>query len=116
MDTDSQHPSNELDPTPSSVLWGRFFWFFIGPAILLVLTMLIVNSGSGWLTVLDIAFFVVVGMMILGRWIEVHSGRGKTAYNDEPATPTHFRRYVAVMVPLALAIWTVANAVGNRML
>jgi hypothetical protein len=84
--------------------------------MLLVLTMLIVRAGSGWLTALDVAFFVAVGLMILGRWMVIHSGRGKTAYNDEVATPAHFRRYVAAMVPITLLVWTVANLLGNHLL
>jgi hypothetical protein len=111
------NPSPPQDSTvpPAATTFERLLWFIVGPAMLMVLAVLIVNSGSGWWTVLDMLFFVAIALMVWSRWAEIRSGYGRTAYND-PATPAHFRRYVTVMVPVALAAWAVANVLGNHLL
>jgi hypothetical protein len=98
-----------------SVLMGRLMWFLIGPAALLFTAFAIVNRGTGWLTGLDLGFLVIVALMIGGRWLELSSGSATTA-TGQPATPAHFRRYVQVLVPLAVLVWIAANTLGNHLL
>ena len=109
-------PANDQRGISSaSVLVSRLLWFLIGPAALLVTTFGIVTAGSGWLTVLDAAFVVIVALMIWGRWKEQRSGRA-TLTTGDPATWEHFRRYVRALVGVALGIWVTANVVGNHVL
>jgi len=94
----------------------RIAWLFVGPVALCLLLFGIANTGSGWATVLDLVYFVVFGLTIFCRWSEQRSGKAMTAYGDEPSTWGHFRRYVKVIVPVGMAAWIVANAIGNHFL
>jgi hypothetical protein len=75
----------------------------------------IINAGTGWLTGLDLAFLAVLGGMLLARWLEFRGGDPQTA-TGEPATLAHLRRYTLVALLLGLAVWVVANLVGNHWL
>jgi hypothetical protein len=70
---------------------------------------------GGWLTRLDAAFGVVVGLMLLGRWVEHLSGSA-TTLTGEPATLEQLERYATLQPPLAARVWIVANVVGNYIL
>ena len=89
-------------------------WIFVGPFILLLLLINIVRLGTGWLTALDAAYFVVVAAMILCRWIDQRSGQAITT-TGEPSTWADFRRYALLLPPLAIGAWILANAIGNHM-
>jgi hypothetical protein len=100
---------------PLQALLGRTLWLVIGPIVLFVLILLIVIRGTGWFTIEDSWYFATMGVMVLGRWMEIRTGFGRTAF-CKPATTQHFRRYVALFVPWALLVWTTANIVGNHLL
>ena len=96
------------------VLSSRLMWMMLGPMLLFVTTYAIVTSDS-WFTPWDAAFCGVLALMIGGRWVEQQSGSPMTA-TGEPATVGHFRRYVRVLLPLAMGIWVAANLLGNYIL
>ena len=73
----------------------------------------IVRAGTGWATVLDFVFFVVVAAMVFARWVEQRSGQGATM-SGEPSTWEDFRRYAIRLPLLAIALWIVANVLGNH--
>lgn len=102
-------------PSPFVVMLGRLFWMMLGPMLLAVLTFVIIRNGSGWLTPADLAFLLILGGLVLGRWIEFQGGNPQTA-TGEPATPAHLRRYVLSVVPLGLSVWILANLIGNYFL
>jgi hypothetical protein len=101
--------------TPIIPLLGRVFWIMVGPLVLTLLTFTIIRIGSGWLTAADIAFFVVLGGMVLGRWLEFRGGSPQTS-TGEPATAAHLRRYAVGTILVGLLIWVVANLIGNHLL
>jgi divalent metal cation (Fe/Co/Zn/Cd) transporter len=105
-------PVQPREITSFGVLGARLTWVIAGPLAALAIALGIVTSGGGWLTGLDAAFGVVVGLMLLGRWVEHRSGAA-TAVTGEPATPEQFKRYMTLMPLLAAAVWIVANVVGN---
>jgi hypothetical protein len=72
----------------------------------------IVNRGDGWLTPFDVGFFVVLGLMVLGRWLEFQSGAAQTA-TGEPATWSDFTHYAAGLLAVGLAVWVAANLLAN---
>jgi hypothetical protein len=104
--------SPEPSTAPPIAIAERLIAFVVGPLVLLVLAIMIVMSRSGWMTVLDAFFFFAVVMMIWSRWAEIRSGYARTVY-DEPATTVNFLRYVAVILPVALAVWLVASLFGK---
>jgi hypothetical protein len=101
--------------TSFGVLIARLTWMAFGPLALMLATFGIVSIGSGWLTSADIAYFVILGVMVLGRWLEFRSGRAQTA-DGEPATQAHLRRYAIGVVLIGAVVWVVANLIANYLL
>ena len=101
--------------TSPAALVGRIFWMMAGPILLVILGLMIAQQDTGWLTMLDIAFFLVLGGMLLGRWVEYRAGGAMTGMG-EPATLDDVRRYVLAASLLGVGGWIVANLVGNHLL
>src|SRR5690242_9164050 len=76
--------------TPASASFGRLTWMLLGPFALVLSTFVIFKEKS-WFGVGDIAYFGVLGAMLLGRWAEFRGGQAHTA-DGEPATKAHLRR------------------------
>ncbi len=112
-DSQPVSPREVVVITSVKVLVAHVTWFFAGPFILFLILINIVRLGTGWLTALDAAFFVVVAAMLLGRWIDQRSGQGTTT-TGEPSTWDDFRRYALLMPPVATGAWILANALGNH--
>ena len=102
-------------PAPLLLLLGRVFWIILGPLLLLILVVGSFHRGNGWLTAADVAFLAILGGLILARWYEFQGGN-PTTNMGEPATWSHFRRYVQVTIPLGLGVWIVANVIENHLL
>jgi len=99
--------------TSAWLLGMRAVWMFLGPMALVIVSLGIVNSSTGWLTALDAGYFAFIALMIGCRWVEQKSGQATTA-TGEPATWSDFNRYVAALVPLAVVVWIVLNVIGNH--
>ena len=84
----------------------------VGPLTLAVCALVIAQGQEGWLTPLDLFYFIVLGGMLLGRWAEFRYGQPMTA-TGEPASMLHLRRYAISATMLSLGIWVVANLLGN---
>jgi hypothetical protein len=89
--------------TSFRAVFGRLTWMLFGPMLLLLTTTLVVNS-KGLFTIADLAFFLVLGAMAFGRWLEFRSGAPQTA-TGEPATQQDLRKYVIALGILGLLIW-----------
>ena len=90
----------------------RIFWIMLGPMLLALLTLGVVSHGNGWFTGVDIAFFTVLAGIILARWVEFRGGNPLTS-TGEPAEPRHLRRFAMLAAGAGVAIWIVANLIGN---
>lgn len=113
-------PTSENTPqvptiTSPLVLLARVSWIMFGPVALVVTTAGIVMRGGGWLTTLDLLFALIVGWMVLGRWIEYRGGAAMTA-GGNLATAHQINRYLVGLPVAAAALWVVANALGNHVL
>ncbi len=117
MKTNPESPSAKRpgEITSFTVLGARLTWVALGPLAFAALAAGIVYRGQGWFTGLDALFGVVVGLMILGRWVEQRSGVATTV-TGEPATVAQCKRYVALLLLVAAATWIVANLLGNHVL
>ncbi|MCI0381313.1 MAG: hypothetical protein L0215_27320 [Gemmataceae bacterium] len=89
----------------------RLTWMLFGPFALMFAAFSIVRLGESWLTAADIAFFVILGVMLLGRYLEFQSGQAQTA-SGEPATRAHLVRYLTVMPVVAIGAWVLLNLVA----
>jgi hypothetical protein len=90
----------------------RLVWFGIGPVMMLILAMINMDRGGGWLTTVDVSYFIALGTTIAARILDFRSGRAKTAAGV-PATQAHLQRYVPGVLLVALAVWAITNAIGN---
>ena len=97
------------------VMFSRVYWMAIGPAILVLLALNIINRGNGWFTPVDFAFLALLGVLLLARWIEFRGGDPHTS-TGEPATPEDLRRYALYAILIGLGAWVVANLIGNHLL
>jgi hypothetical protein len=103
-------------PTTSMIpAFGRLFWMMVGPLALVLTTYFIVTSGSGWTTTINVLFFVILGGMIFGKWLEFRGGSPETS-TGEPATTADLRRYILVAVIAGPIVWVIANILGNCVL
>ena len=85
----------------------------IGPLILIFLSIANVKARSGWMSSVDIAFFVVLAALVYARWLEFRGGAPRTA-TGEPAAISHFRRYAWITLGAGLGIWFMTNLIGNH--
>jgi len=103
--------SQAAQPTGSCL--ARLVWFGIGPALMLILAIVNLEHGGGWMSTSDVIYFVVLGVTILARYLDFQSGNAQTA-TGAPATSAHLRWYVPGISLVALAVWGIANLIGNR--
>jgi hypothetical protein len=104
---------SDSSTTSMSALFGRILWLMIGPLALILALYHIVTTSTGWWDASDIIYFVILGGMILGKWLEFRGGNPQTA-SGEPATPAQLRRYALTVLVAGPIIWVLANLVGNR--
>ena len=107
MTTDSQ--------TSFSMTIARIFWMMIGPLALILLAFKIVQTGTGWLTPIDLSFFGVLAAVIVCRWLEFRGGDPRTS-TGEPATPDDLRRFVVTATLGGVGVWALANVLGLHLL
>lgn len=91
---------------------GRLFWMMIGPMLLALLALNILMNGGGWLTTVDLVFLALLLGLPLARWLEFTGGAPQTT-TGEPATKHDLVRYAPLAVVAGLAVWIVANVIGN---
>ncbi len=94
---------------------GRVFWLLAGPLGLLLALYYIVTSDTGWTTPADLIYFLLLGGMVLGRWLEFRGGNPRNSMG-EPVTSADLRRYVLTVALAGPAVWVAANLLGNHLL
>ena len=87
----------------------RIFWMAVGN-IALVMAALAIYTSAGW-SIADLAFWLIVGLLIGARYIDIVRYKGTTVHG-EPATTAHFKRYVLILLVVGAAVWAVARALG----
>jgi len=116
MKTDLQTPTQQKPAAITSfgVLLARLTWTAFGP-LALGATLWGVATARQWLTSFDVVVACIVGLMILGRWIEQRSGTA-TTMTGETATVGHCKRYTASLLIVAVAAWIAAKLLGTYLL
>ncbi len=111
-------PENQRDQvvtTSLGVVGVHLLWLFVGPIAMGGLLLNIAQSGTGWLTGLDLGLLAVVVVMLCARWLDQRSGQATTVYG-EASTWADVRRYALLMPIVAVGAWIVANVIGNHLL
>jgi hypothetical protein len=99
--------------TSAPALLGRLYWMMVGPFALAICATRITESVPGWLGPLDVIYFLLLGGVLMGRWLEFRYSQPTTAMG-EPATVAHLRRYTAVVSIVGLGIWVAAKLVASH--
>ena len=87
--------------TSAAAFFGRIFWMIADPILLAVLALNIAHQGTGWFTLIDLAYFFVLAGMLLGKWLEFRSAMTGMG---EPATVDHLRRYLVATSTVGLGL------------
>jgi hypothetical protein len=77
----------------------RLLWMLLGNAALALLAIFIFNSSQEGILLKNIAFFIIVAVIILARYLDIKYMHGQTA-GGIPATSVHFKRYAFIAVPV----------------
>jgi hypothetical protein len=94
---------------------ARLYWAIFGPGFLIGSLALSVAGPKGWLTGRDLVPFLVLGAMILCRWMEQRTGKATTAYGD-PSTPRDFHLWAVIVSVIAVVGWIIANIISNHVM
>lgn len=94
------------------VLLARVLWTMVLPVVLFLAAYRIVDRGNGWFTAWDLAFWVVVALMLGCRGVEQRSGEA-TTLTGKASTPQHFLRYAVALFVATGLVWIIANVIGN---
>jgi len=88
----------------------RFAWMVGGNALLAGLLVVIVQQQSAILSVVSIAVWIVVGLVVLARYLDVTRYGGSLGDGCTPATLRDVRRFGVSMVAIVGAMWAAAHA------
>jgi hypothetical protein len=106
--SDSASPQSKRDTVSGCLL--RFFWMMIGNIALFFLAILIAQYQA-FSILRDGAFWAVVLLLIATRFVDISYMSGETA-DGNPATRSDWKRYVAVLLGVASAVWLAAHGLA----
>src|SRR5262245_45103186 len=86
---------------------ARITWMFLGPLAAFVAGVGLFVQHHGVLSFGDVPFFLAVGAILVGRWVEYRGGNAQSA-TGEPVTDAHVRRYLIAVSACALLVWAAA--------
>ncbi|MBN2581201.1 MAG: hypothetical protein JXB10_19625 [Pirellulales bacterium] len=115
MNGSENRPERNVSAGSFTALGAHLTWLLIGPALLFVLLYSNATEDASWWSWIDIGFFLVLGWIIVARWVDQRSGQSTTA-DGSPSTWQDFRHFVKVVFPSALILWAVTNVLGNYFL
>jgi hypothetical protein len=115
MNTSEKNTAQPTSIKSLKILATRIFWMLLGPAVLFAILFGNTMEDKSWFSGADLAFFILLGLVVLARWVEQRSGQCTLA-DGQASTWKDFRRYVGVVVPVALAIWAASNVIGNYLI
>ena len=109
--TDGLSPSKEPEYESIVGLGTRALGLGCGP-ITLILLLIGMVQYAGWLTLRDFAYFCVLGLLPLVRWLEFRNGKARTS-DGRLLTFPDLQKYALVVVVGGLLAWVTAKVVGN---
>jgi hypothetical protein len=86
----------------------RLYWMLIGNAALIMCVAAILTHRGGFLSVADIVYWVLVITMGVARFVDIRKFGGRTAAG-QPASATHWRRYLVFLIVASSVIWGAAH-------
>jgi hypothetical protein len=89
----------------------RLYWMLIGNVALILCAAAILMHKGGFLSVADIVYWVLVVTVGVVRFVDIQRFGGRTAAG-EPASSTHWRRYLIVLIVASSVVWGAAHLVA----
>jgi len=86
----------------------RLFWTMVGNIVLFFLAVSIAQYEAFKFSIRDGAFWALILVLIAIRFVDISYLAGETADGD-PATRSDWKRYVAVLLGIAAALWLAAH-------
>jgi hypothetical protein len=87
----------------------RVFWMGFGNIALVMAALSIYKSAGS--SIADLAFWLIVGLLVGARYIDIVRYKGMTV-NGDPATSAHFKRYALMLLVVSAAVWAAARLLG----
>lgn len=112
-DVTMENQKSESTPTPAGCLL-RMVWMVAGNGALYLSLVLIGLSRAPLPSYLDVIAVLAVALMIVARRFDITHFQGRTASN-EPATLSHWRRYVLSLVTTAALAWLLAHLIAGNL-
>ena len=101
--------NNSSPPTSFFSFFLRLFWIAVGNVALVASAIKIGQTTRSLFSNFDIAFWIMVILLILARYLDIVYFHGETS-DGAPATLQHWKRYAGLLVLLSLAGWGLAHA------
>ena len=89
--------------------FARLMWMAFGNILIVLLALPIFRRPPWTLTVIDLAFWAAVGLVIGLRYVDVAHLGGRTS-NGERATYRHFARHAAGLGGISALVWLLAQS------
>lgn len=92
----------------------RLYWLFIGNALLLFLLVFVFENNQSPPTLPDAAYLAILASLLFARYVDIRFLKGQTD-EGKPATMTHWRRYLLIMIPVGVGAWLLARLLSHYM-
>lgn len=86
----------------------RLYWFAIGPMLLILLLLGVINDEPHRRLYYSLGYLVVLAGLPISRWLDLRGGQALTA-NGKPATWTDFRQYAIQALAIGIAALLVVH-------
>ena len=96
--------------TPITGCLVRVVWLFGGIAALCLLLIPIAMNDSGRLSFVSIGYWIVLGLIVVARYVDVTCFASTMPNDGAPATLRDANRFSARLVVIASAAWVLAHA------
>ena len=97
------------EPTELTGFFLRLIWLMGGNAVLFLLLVSIAINDHGLLSPASLGFWMVVGLVVVARYVDVTRYAGTTCTACSPATLQDVKRFSAGVVVIASAGWALAH-------
>ncbi len=101
-------------PTENVSLLGCLlptFWMLVGNGILAVCAVSIAAETRAF-SAADVVYWITVGCLLSARYADISYYNGRTSQGT-PATMSHWRRYAAILVGAATALWVIVHLIPS---
>ena len=91
----------------------RIYWMLFGHGIVWFVMASIFTKRPKIPSAYDLVYWLLVGFIVLARYIDIRYQNGQLAYGEGAATLKHWRRYAVLLVIAYLLAWVAAHLLGH---